>query len=1039
MKKKLLALLSLLSAATMVAFGAIGCGETDKPDNSQDSSSNLSTDTNSGDSSGSSSDSSDEKNPTLAISQETLALEVYESATLTATLTNSEETLVWSSSDESVVKVVDGVVTAYKAGTATVSVTAGELSASCEVTVAEGTETPVFTDLEDSYEIMKGTSEELDLSLSYKGAAFEGATISVTTESEILSIEENVVTASAYGEATVTVTATFGDTVIASKTIAITVYELVTFETGLAENKLQLWLGQEGFAISNIVVEVNGEEVENPEFTVTSDNEEVVKYEDGKLTAVTAGETTVKVCYTTEVGTYDTVLTVVVAKEKTVKSVNFLAQGDQDKTVADTGNAVIDLTEAGIDLSQVSKVLCEDEEVTFAVDGTNLTLTNAPGGYRLYTLVTPTVDYVIDGCVYGYSVSTAEELLEWRKKASSWLAYTVLENDIDLQGVVLEEGIFQLLGGFDGRGYTISNFTFSETSGFFYYIHAGAEMRNVQFVNVVQDCAGQAEGVHVKMGLFGDNLMGTLENIVVKMTIKNMLEGTDHYGLLAWYFSGTAVAKNVVVYAEASGCTPHYLYACAAGGEDGSVIDNIHLVSSIGGAVAGKPSTNSGVYTTTEAMLGEAKVETWGGLWQVTESGVPCMSDYLDDELNAYITATGEATLGGTITFASWSFAPLTYALAEETTGISVVNNQVFISEEAVIDAEFTVNVTCATLPDFSQQFTFKVLKEAVEIEGIQMAQGNGTSANATGVATITLDSVNFSNVNSITFDGEVSDFVVASGNTITFTNAPGGDHMLIIETDTATYTLKVCVYTHAISTAEEFLEWRGDTSGTPTGYYVLTQNIDMQGVTLSEGAKIGNHARSTLDGRGYSISNFTYTRGIVRGVNNGCIKNIAFLDVTQDCTGLTNGYGFFGNYVYACTIENVYLDITTINLTGEHYGVLFVNAQNANAVVRNIVLELDNKDNKFSYAYGSGSVEGSTIEAIVGAQCKYENGTPNYNIGCNASEGDGKYAPWAQAGGFQEKLDWMIANEKDDEILLFTSPYWAIDTVARTIELKPW
>ena len=104
---------------------------------------------------------------TLTLDKTSLQLDLYTSATITASLENSEEVIVWSSSDESVAKVVDGVVTAYKAGTATITATAGDLEAMCTVTIGEPTELPEFTELPEELTLIKGTTEELDAVMMY--------------------------------------------------------------------------------------------------------------------------------------------------------------------------------------------------------------------------------------------------------------------------------------------------------------------------------------------------------------------------------------------------------------------------------------------------------------------------------------------------------------------------------------------------------------------------------------------------------------------------------------------------------------------------------------------------------------------------------------------------------------------------------------------------------------------------------------------------------------------------------------------------------
>ena len=68
---------------------------------------------------------------------------------LTATVTPKEhvdQTVTWSSSDEKIAKVEDGVVTAVKAGTAKITAKAGDKTATCDVTVTEPVNSPSIDD-----------------------------------------------------------------------------------------------------------------------------------------------------------------------------------------------------------------------------------------------------------------------------------------------------------------------------------------------------------------------------------------------------------------------------------------------------------------------------------------------------------------------------------------------------------------------------------------------------------------------------------------------------------------------------------------------------------------------------------------------------------------------------------------------------------------------------------------------------------------------------------------------------------------------------
>ena len=76
----------------------------------------------------------------ITLDMTALELTVEETATLTATVdpeNATDNTVTWSSSDKTVATVVDGVVTAVAAGTATITAEAGDQEATCVVTVSE--------------------------------------------------------------------------------------------------------------------------------------------------------------------------------------------------------------------------------------------------------------------------------------------------------------------------------------------------------------------------------------------------------------------------------------------------------------------------------------------------------------------------------------------------------------------------------------------------------------------------------------------------------------------------------------------------------------------------------------------------------------------------------------------------------------------------------------------------------------------------------------------------------------------------------------
>ena len=84
----------------------------------------------------------------ITLDQTTLTIKQYATATLTATVTpeNTTDKVTWSSTDEKVATVTDGVVKGIAQGSTTITATAGEFKATCEVTVVEPLSYAIATD-----------------------------------------------------------------------------------------------------------------------------------------------------------------------------------------------------------------------------------------------------------------------------------------------------------------------------------------------------------------------------------------------------------------------------------------------------------------------------------------------------------------------------------------------------------------------------------------------------------------------------------------------------------------------------------------------------------------------------------------------------------------------------------------------------------------------------------------------------------------------------------------------------------------------------
>lgn len=195
----------------------------------------------------------------------------------------TDKTVVWSSDNEDVATVDQtGLVTAVAPGTANVTATAGEASATCEITVvAKPIEVEGIELDETEVTLVEGAVFELGYTINPETATDKTVTWSSSNEEVATVDSEGKVTAVAVGEAVITAKA--GEKTAECKFIVKKAVAAVTLDKTEATIKVD-----DTLQLTATIVPENAIETK---VTWTSDNEEVATVdENGLVTAIATGE-----------------------------------------------------------------------------------------------------------------------------------------------------------------------------------------------------------------------------------------------------------------------------------------------------------------------------------------------------------------------------------------------------------------------------------------------------------------------------------------------------------------------------------------------------------------------------------------------------------------------------------------------------------------------------------------------------------------------------------------------------------------------------
>ena len=288
--------------------------------------------------------------------------------TLTATVEPTNATnkgVTWSSSNNEIATVNNGVVTAVKEGTATITVTTAEggKTATCKVTVNAPQTVPVtgVTLTKTELTLAEGGSEKLTATVEPANATNQTVTWSSNNE-QVATVADGTVTAVKAGTATIMVTTADGSKTAACEVTVNAPTKPVTNVT-LEPTTLTLEAGSTG----KLTATVEPSDATNQTVTWSSNNEQVATVADGTVTAVKEG--TAAITVKTADGNYQATCAVTV-KPQNVLVTHISVTGTASLYVGDTAKLTAKVEPTNATNPAVTWSSNNESVATVGTDGT---------------------------------------------------------------------------------------------------------------------------------------------------------------------------------------------------------------------------------------------------------------------------------------------------------------------------------------------------------------------------------------------------------------------------------------------------------------------------------------------------------------------------------------------------------------------------------------------------------------------------------------------------------------------------------------------
>lgn len=911
--------------------------------------------------------------PTITVNQAVISIKPYETFDIIAKYSGDGE-LAWSSSNSAVATVDGGRVVGVSVGQAVITVSAGDCSKNCYVTVLPNSEVPTLTVTNTDNGIVQlnlGDEYNLNVKAKFSNQEVEATFKFVSSDEDVVSVDANgKLTANTVGEACVFVSGSwreFDENAI-NTTIKVVVKADVSFDL-IAEREgiyaVSILDGENFIQQTQLTpnLKINGESCTSG-FTFDSSDSSVVSVNaQGVAIGHKVGQSTVTCYYqhgeeTLFASTVIEVLPIVKDKQLAEPFTLELSEGTSasvfDEVFADGKETVkiIDVTEKSVAVKlDDNNVIVNDELLST--------------GERVWEVYNEAYAYRIDVLVADYVIGTAKELKEVLPTDARKLnAYIILSNDIANVGDY--SGWRGFSGTFDGKGHVISDINI-KSRGLFGMLDGGAIIKNVAISNVT------LSGTSGVFGVQADS--ATIDNVSVWIS---GVAPTDiaPCGGLVYQIGGVLNVRNTLVYAM--GVNGLNFGAVTGAWWNGEYnLTNSYFITD--GTPCGK------VYKTSSKDNDNAKgvLENSKGSWNYIYADRQAFEQELVKE-------NGKVNLVG-FDKNIWDISQKTMPIFKNDQGFkAVLSEKVNGSKNGGELFYFSKNVT--TPAGYASKYVEKGYYKIALPEAIK--------------GTVTAVNLGANAVENFAFDASSKTLKIPVS---ALNGVSCGQYNVLISTTDGTYRCEVTVADSVLYNGADVRavlnnqETLGASGVDNDVYIILDGDIAWDWTIFPSGW--GKHLYGTIDGKGYAITDMRVTAYLFHTIQGGSkIKNIAFLNVSYggDSSFLCVENGAF-------TVENVAITYSAGVCVG------LVKSMVGNVVVRNTILVC----NSTTYGYVDTYNSAKTL-TLDNSYCVTSTGA----IKTPTSTEDTNYIN-AQATVCSD-LATLLA--KSENLKAFSSDYWSVE-----------